>query len=186
MAYIPSSSTISHESGSLRDFSQPVSSRLSHPDIITFLAVAIHRQVDFVPLTWQEGLGLIGRGGTARIGQSHVNYETDFAFKRALVGDHSSHGEDVPYKYETFISELSFLTDPAIRGHPNIASVVGYCWEITDDNKVYPVIVFEKAKGQDLRRWASSFTSSHISFDDRLSVCIDLANALQQLHSNSE
>lgn len=162
------------------------SSKLIHPDLITFLAAVQHRQVDFVPLTWQKGLGLIGRGGTARIGQTHVNCETDFAFKRAFQNEHHSHDEDATHMYEIFITEISILTSPAIRGHPNIANLVGFCWEVTDDNQVYPVIVLEKAKSRDLRRWAASFVSSHISFQDRLGICVDVANSLQVMHSNSK
>ena len=187
MAYIPSSSTFSsQDSYSLDESFSRTSSKLTHPDLITFLAAVQHRQVDFVPLTWQEGLGLIGRGGTARIGQTHVNHETDFAFKRAFQNEHSSHDEDATYMYEIFTMEILILTSPAIRGHPNIAKLVGFCWEVTYGNQVYPVIVFEKAKGRDLRRWAASFESSHISFQDRLGICVDIANALQAIHSNSE
>ena len=186
MAYIPSSSTCSlQDNCSLEEYSPRTSSKLAHPDLITFLAVVQHRQVDFVPLTWQEGLGLIGQGGTARIGQTHVNHETDFAFKRAFQNEQPSH-EDVTYMYKIFITEISILTSPGIRGHPNIANLVGFCWEVTDDNRVYPVIVLEKAKGRDLRRWAASFESSHVSFQDRLGICVGIANALQALHSNSE
>ena len=187
MAYIPSPSTFSSQDNrSLEGSFSCTSSKLTHPDIITFLAAVQQRQVDFVPLTWQQGLGLIGRGGTARIGQIHVNHETDFAFKRAYQNEQSSHDEDATHMYEIFITEILILTSPAIRGHPNIANLVGFCWEVIDDNRVYPVLVFEKANGGDLRRWAASFVSSHLSFQDRLGICVDIANALQAMHNNSE
>ena len=186
MAYIPSTSTfLSQDQSSSTELFSRTPDRLIHPDLITFLAVVQHRAVDFVPLIWQEGLGLIGRGGTARIGQTHVNSGTDFAFKRAVQDKHFNSNEDDTRIYEIFISEIVFLTNPATRGHPNIADLVGFCWEITDDNKVYPVIVTEKAKN-DLRLWAASFISSHVSFHDRLGMCNDIANALQAMHSNSE
>ena len=145
-----------------------------------------HRQLDFVPLTWQAGLGLIGLGGNARISQIHVNFETDFAFKRALRHECSTQDENSTHMYEIFISEVLFLTNPAIRDHPNIANITGICWETTNDNQVYPVIVSEKANGPDLRRWATSFVSSSVSFQDRLGICVDIGNALLAMHSNSE
>lgn len=187
MAYIPSSSTFcSQDDCSLNESSPPSPRKLWNPDLTTFLAIVQHRQVDFVPRTWQEGLGLVGRGGTAHIGQTHINHEVDFAFKRASQLQQFSQEENAARIYEVFITEILMLTDPGIRGHSNIAKLIGYCWEVTEGNAIYPVIVLEKAKGQNLRQWLESFISSHMSFGDRLEMCIDIASALEAMHHNRE
>lgn len=187
MAYIPSSSTLSSQADcSLGSHFSPQPRWIRHPDLITFLAVVQHRQIDYVPLTWQEGLGLIGRGGTARIGQTHVNHEVDFAFKRPSQFDQLGNESNAAHIYEVFVTEILILTDPAIRGHANVANLIGYCWEVTEDNCIYPVLVLEKAKGRNLRQWLESFESSHMSFEDRLGMCVDIASALEVMHKNSE
>ena len=187
MAYIPSLSTRSSQDSCFSD--HPVSrasNRLAHPDLITFLVAVQQRQIDFVPVTWQEGLGLIGQGGTAHISQAQVNNKISFAFKRALRDKFSGCDEDPSSIYEVLTVDILVLTHPAIRDHPNIVNLIGFCWEITDGNQVYPVIVLEKAVGGDLKGWATSLDAGIVSFEAKLGLCIDIANALQVLHNNSE
>ena len=187
MAYVPSLSTRSSQNTSIADLSvSHASNKLTHPHLITFLAAVQQRQIDFVPVTWQEGLGFIGQGGTAHISQVQINNETSFAFKRALRNEASSWVEDSASIYDVLTTDILVLTHPAIQGHPNIVKLIGFCWEITDDNQVYPVIVLEKAGRGDLKGWACSLDATIVSFEAKLGLCVDIGSALQVLHDNSE
>ena len=47
--------------------------RLAHPDLISFLAAAQKYEVEFVPVVWEEGRGLLGQSGTVRINQTMLH-----------------------------------------------------------------------------------------------------------------
>jgi hypothetical protein len=181
MAYIPTFFTLDNgeSSRTIR-----TAGRLEHPDLITLLAAAQRNCVEFVPIIRQEALGLLGKGGTAEISQAMVNLERSFAFKdtsrhRAIdIGD--SGRPKGPYEILTL--ELSILTHPVIRNHPNIVDIEGICWEITKDDHVYPVLLFEKAEHRDLLQFSPSLQAGITSFDAKLSLCIDIARGIYTLH----
>lgn len=175
-------------------------SSLAHPDLITFLAAAQKYNVEFVPVIWQEALGLLGKGGTADINQSMLHTydhdpgdaqkdsrpkDTSFAFKR--ISQYHSEGlvAEGPSLYEVATMELVVLSQQAIRDHPNIVNLEGICWEITSENRAYPVLLYEKAEWGDLGVFAMGFSSDYITFNAKLGFCVDIAKALQLMHGLS-
>lgn len=54
----------------------------SQCDFLRFLGIAQSLQIDFLPITWQPALDIIGQGGTVKIRQSMVILQMSFAFKR--------------------------------------------------------------------------------------------------------
>lgn len=170
---------------------------LAHPDLITFLAAAQKYNVEFVPVVWQEALGLLGKGGTADINQLMLHthgydpqkksrpVDMSFAFKR--VSEYQSEGgvTESSNLYEVLTMELVVLSQQAIRNHPNIVDLEGICWEITDTNRIYPVLLFEKGNWGDLGYFAMGLSGDYCTFNAKLGFCVDIARALQIMHGLS-
>ena len=180
--------------------------RLAHPDLISFLAAAQKYEVEFVPVVWEEGRGLLGEGGTAQINQTMLHThlpvdpsddpdplkntalkENSFAFKRTSqyqmeIDDLEAEGLSL---YDILTREVVVLRQQAIRDHPNIVDLEGICWEVTKTNEIYPVLLFEKGQWGDLSSFASGLRGSWCTFNAKLGFCIDIAKALQIMHSVS-
>ena len=58
-------------------------------------------------------------------------------------------------------NELIVLGHSAIQEHPNIAKLQGLCWDISDD-KIWPVLVFEKSHFDDLYSFATSLVGKEL------------------------
>lgn len=174
---------------------------LAHPDLITFLAVAQKYDVEFVPVVWEEGRGLLGKGGTAFINQSMLythfpvdpsteydplkntaSKETGFAFKRTSQYPHQNGVNEGLGLYEILTIELMILRQQAVCDHPNIVNLEGICWEVTKANEVYPVLLFEKGNWGDLGSFAHGLQGGYCTFNAKLGFCIDIAKGLQVLH----
>ena len=207
MDYFPSSLTCSSEGvpiTQIRTVKRGAGS-LAHPDLISFLAVAQKYDVECVPIVWEEGLGLLGKGGTADINQSMLytrpptddlteydplkntgSKETSFAFKRTSQYQSEGGVTEGSGLYEILTMELLVLSQQAIRDHPNIVNLEGICWEVTTTNQVYPVLLFEKGIWGDLGYFAGSLQGGYSTFNAKLGYCVDMAKGLQVIHGLSK
>lgn len=81
--------------------------------------------------------------------------------------------------------EVSVLGHPLVRSHPNIIRLEGVCWDVSfDEDEVWPVLVFEKARYGDLRKFISTKTGGSINWVDRVKLCADIATAIMLMHSS--
>ena len=187
-----------------RSGSESESAALQNPldvyDLIAFLGAAQTLKIDFLPIIWQPALDHIGQGATAEIREASMNVQTSFAFKRPKFKIPS----DVEFETRvlpSLIAEMSVLSHPSIREFPNIVRLEGICFEIISEGYVFsrekpfdhskggvvPVLVFEKAKYGDLRNFMTTYNvGKTLSLKDRLQFCIDIARAVEEMHSNSE
>ena len=172
---------------------------LNRYDLIAFLGAAQTLKIDFLPITWQPALDHIGQGATAEIREASMNSNISFAFNRPRF----QIAFDVEFETRllpSLIAEISILSHPSIRESPNIVRLEGICWEILSEGQVFsregpfdntrggvvPVLVFEKAKYGDLRNFMTYNLGRSLVLKDRLQLCIDIARAVEEMHSNSE
>jgi hypothetical protein len=152
-------------------------------DFLTFLGIAQSLKIDFLPITWQPALDTVGQGGTAEIRQALINLQTSFAFKRLI----STLPAEEARNFQALIAEISVLGQPSIRDHPNIITLEGICWDvIPETEKVWPVLVFEKARLGDLLAFMEQGAGKKLSLEDRLKLSVDIATAVAEMHSNCE
>lgn len=155
-------------------------------DLITFLGIAQHLNIDFLPISWDTGAN-IGEGGTARISQSSISLGSAFAFKR-LASVHSirSEAQKTPI-YQALVAEIVVLGHKSIRGHPNINRLQGICWDIEPESeRVWPVLVFEKTQHGDLKKFMELGAGAGLDLKNRLKLCAEIATAASHLHMNGE
>ena len=150
-------------------------------DFLDFLGVAQSLKIDFLPIIWQPALDKVGEGDTAEIHQALINTQMTFAFK------HLKRPRSAMEKTQNLlalIAEISILGHPAIRYHPNVASIEGICWDIVDGGKeVWPVLVFEKTRYGDLNRFMTSGPGKELDSKHRLDMLFDVALAVRDLHA---
>jgi hypothetical protein len=145
---------------------------------IAVLALTQRLEIDLLPITWQVSLDSLGQGGQGKINQALVNIQTSFAFK------HFKRDERDPF-WE-IVQEIVVLRHPVVRDHPFIIQLIGICWDIPDNNQVWPVLVFEKTHLGDLYHFARSSIGENLSLKDKLKVCVEIGIALRDMHHNSK
>jgi hypothetical protein len=164
-------------------------------DMITFVAMAQHLQVDLLSLVWQTARGPIGWGGTSEVQEALVDVHTSFAFKRVSEERKSSKKKSDILK--DLIREVSVLSDPSIRQHPKILEIQGVCWDVSSTLHtpgtpnpsqvgIWPVLVFEKSQYGDLKHFIALPVGRELSIDQRLSICLDIGIAIARMHQNRE
>jgi len=146
-------------------------------DLIAFLSVVQKCNVDFLSITWQPTLGILGTGGSGTISQSTFTTDIPLAFKR-----YNQDG-DSDMDFLPLISEVLILSQPPMHDHPHIVNLEGICWEIEPrTEKAVPTLVFEKASW-DLQQFMNVSEGKNMSIDNRLKICADIGSAIMTLHA---
>ena len=168
-----------HSDGTFARYSASASrtNRAVQSDLIAFLSIVQKFGVEYLPITWQPALGMLGVGGSGTIGQSTFMTEKPLAFKRFHISENPDGG------FLPMMSEVLILSQPPIRNHPNIVDLEGICWEVEPrTEKAVPVLVFEKASW-DLQQFMNVREGMDMVFDDRLKICADVGGAIMALHA---
>ncbi|KAL9581393.1 MAG: hypothetical protein Q9212_003924 [Teloschistes hypoglaucus] len=166
-------------------------------DFITFLEIAQNLSIDFLPITWQQALGNIGKGATAEICEALLDVNTSFAFKRRLFEELIELEELTGKILPSVVAEISILLTPSIRHCPHIMNIVGICWDIysgEDDTfsrekplefssaAVVPVLVFDKSRHGDLHTFMTAGVGKDLGYVERLQICIEIATAISLVY----
>jgi Protein tyrosine and serine/threonine kinase len=157
-------------------------------DLISFLAYAQNCNVPLVSLPWHSGLPRLGKGGTGLVVEALVDIERSFAFKRFSPLDVFSRPVPDSRRFQNLLSELAVLQIPHVRDHDNIVDLIAITWEYDrSTRRVWPVLVTPKAKYGDLQSFLlSSEERRAASFEARIKLCIDIANAIDVMHNCSK
>jgi hypothetical protein len=182
VAYITNSGAVeSSATAATNDIKKHANKKASNSpyNLLSLLATAQDRQIDFLSITWDEAAS--ERGGQASISQSFFNEKLSYVFKRL----HRSfkYPADEIIALRAVISEIVVLGHPEIRGHPNIVRLVGVCFEIDAQTKIpWPVLVLQKAEHGDLKKFMESPRGKGLSLRERLDLCVDVAAAITLMH----
>ena len=160
--------------------SKPVhaSEKYADYDFIAVLGLAQRLGIRFLPITWQASRGRIGNGGQATINEALVKLQISFAFK--LFSRPQQH------PFRDLVQEMVALSHPVIQKHEHIVRLEGVCWDITDDDQVWPVLVFQKTHLGALHEFAASNRCRNLSMEDRLNLCADIGTAIRDMHANGK
>jgi hypothetical protein len=151
-------------------------------DLLDFLSIAQRCKVDFLPITWHDGLGPFDAGGSSNLSQSIVDLKTNFAFKR-FIKRHNGRASGL----RDIASEILTLRSEAIKSHPNFVDLLGVCWEFQQQtNSLEPVLVFPKAPLGNLRTFLHCRPNREVPFVTRLALCIDITRAIAVLHDSGK
>jgi len=190
------SGTLSSSASNPADSASSSSAIPSHyHDFLSLLAICQTREIDFVGITWDRALddnsNLIGLGLTSEIRPGTLNLDFTFAFKRLTDSNYAQaalvSGQQRRHQaYEALISEISVLGHPIIRNHENIIRLEGVCWDFlpsSSEEKVRPVLMFEKAKYGDLGRFMRSTHGQKLTWQQKIRLCSNIVRGLATMHS---
>lgn len=155
----------------------------AHLNLYSFFSVAQQYGLEFMPITWEPARESLGVGISGRVNQSVIDVETSLAFKRP--SNYSPNETSRQQMFRAWLLEIAILRSPEIQRHPNIIDLEGIAWEFEDSSTLLPVLVYRKSQLGSLRKYVEARGSS-MSFDQRLSACVDLASGLAALHSCSK
>lgn len=169
-------------------------------NILTYLACVQKCQIDVTDMVPIEAQGILGRGGQAIVVQTQQSLETTLAFKFRIpepsaFGSRSwrnGKGDDAAFR--EICSEVMALGHPEIREHPNIVQLLAVSWELRKKKgwifghtlQVWPMMIFEKASHEDLRKFMTVGEGKDLDLAARVGICADLASALAVVHSNGK
>ena len=112
-----------------------------------------------------------------------MNFGTSFAFKLITEASKSERPDEIIF--QTVTNEVAVLAHPLVRRHPNIVQLQGICWDISDnDDKPWPVLVFEKFDLGDLSTFTESSLWRILVFSQCVKLCLDIGIALLDMHSH--
>lgn len=145
---------------------------------IAVLGLAQRLHVRFLPIQWQKALGQIGKGGQAAINEALINLQMSFAFKLFKY-------RPPQYPFREITQEMAVLCHPVVRKHEHIVRLEGICWDISEDDSVWPVLVFQKSQFGDLHdSFAKWQRFKNLSIEDKLNLCADVGIAIRDMHHN--
>ncbi|KAI1127756.1 hypothetical protein F5Y10DRAFT_242046 [Nemania abortiva] len=149
-------------------------------NLLSFLATAQALIIELLPVTWEAARPHIGDGGTAVLNMSALSLQNSLAFKRIHESTRRRQSEAKIFKILT--NEIVVLGSHFVRQHPNIAQLEGISFEVSrDDDKPWPVLVFEKAQYGDLNHFAQSPIGRQTDINMRLKLCLDIATAVHDM-----
>lgn len=169
-------------------------------DLIDFLDVVQKNKVNFISIDWQQGLDLVGLGGTAEIRESLMNLQTSLAVKRRRFGVSCGSEELETQILPSLIAEISILSHPLFYQNINIVQLEGVGWEVHFKDydipsreetidlsraRIIPTLIFEKTKHGDIHSF-SLHAGRDLGIDEKLNLCIGTAKAIADMHANSE
>lgn len=152
------------------------SKRYADYSFIAVLGLAQRLHIPFLPITWQAPLGRMGKGGQAGINEALANIQISFAFK--LFKRPQEH------PFRDIVQEMVALSHRAVREHEHIVRLEGICWDIPEDDQVWPVLVFQKSHLGDLYSFARRERFKALSIEDKLNLCADVGIAIRDMHYN--
>lgn len=151
-------------------------------NILSFLALVQHFRIQFLEITWQSVRPEIGRGGTSKITEALANLSVSFAFKRFTNQEHEHDEQTEAELYRTFSNKVIVLSQEWARQHPNIVQLEGICWEVCSDNRVLPVLVFEKSQLGDLFSFIRSPFGRTLDMQRRFQLCCEVGKTVTDMH----
>ncbi|KAF1992761.1 hypothetical protein P154DRAFT_583495 [Amniculicola lignicola CBS 123094] len=144
---------------------------------ISFLGLAQRLKIKFLSNRWLTGL--TGLGNRGRGGQATILEGSTLAYKRFKRQGYDGKNID----FQEPVNELLTLTHATVQNHPHVTQLKGLCLDFSDDNQVFPVLVFDMSTLGDLHHFASSEKFQAMSLYDRLQLCLDVGLAIRDLHS---
>ena len=155
-----------------------------HLTMYCFLSLAQSHGLEIMPITWEPGREILGRGASGHVNQSLIDIRTSLAFKK-----HTGDGQNelaVRELLRAWMLEIAILCHPQIQRHPNIIELEGIAWDIDPSRStILPVLVYQRSQLGTLSMHIENNVGK-LSLSHKLKLCFDLASALEMLHSCSK
>ncbi|KAL8655378.1 MAG: hypothetical protein Q9210_000912 [Variospora velana] len=167
--------------------------------LLSFLSYIKTQNIPILPVTKPDIRTVLGQGASFLVNGVELPWDyadpstgTLFpqgevlAFKRAVLNRDMS--DPISDRIRVVFNELLTTCHPPLRSHPNIVKLHGIAFETegpADALNCMPVLVLECAELGNLAEILETARKEDraIDFQDKLSLCIDIAHGLEILHS---
>ncbi|KAL8727441.1 MAG: hypothetical protein Q9166_006029 [cf. Caloplaca sp. 2 TL-2023] len=167
--------------------------------LISFLSYIKTQNIPILPVTKPDIRTVLGQGASflvngVELPRDYVDPVTGtlfpqgevVAFKRAVLN--KDMGDPIADRIRVIFNELLTTCHPPLRSHPNIVKLHGIAFETegpADALNAMPVLVPECAELGNLAEVLETARKEDraIAFQDKISLCIDIAHGLEILHA---
>jgi len=155
--------------------------------LIDFLTVIQKQNVTILPLSYNKGLAILGRGLAGVIQQSTADATTSLAFKEGVPSKHEYDTEQEQDWY-SLLTEIVILQHPTIQKNPHFVDLIGVSFYVEpcggiEKWRAWPLLVTRKANMGDLNSVLRDVSQSFLTDLIRLQLFAEIAEALHVLHS---
>lgn len=167
--------------------------------LLSFLSYIKTQNIPILPATKPDIRTVLGQGASflvngVELPRDYVDPATGtlfpqgmvLAYKRAVLSKDMS--DPISDRIRVIFNELLTTCHPPLRSHPNIVKLHGIAFETegpADALNAMPVLVLEVAELGNLAEILETARKEDraIAFQDKLSLCIDIAHGLEILHA---
>lgn len=167
--------------------------------LISFVSYVKTQDIPILPVTKPDIRTVLGQGASflvngCEVPHTYVDPATGsvfpqgmvVAFKRAILNKEMS--DPIADRIRTIFNELLTMHHPPLRAHPNIVKLHGVGFETegpADSQNAMPVLIVECAELGNLAEVLETARKEDraLSFDEKVSLCIDIAHGLEILHA---
>ena len=167
--------------------------------LISFVSYVKTQDIPILPVTKPDIRTVLGQGASFLVNGCEVPWTyvdpvsgsvfpqgMVVAFKRAILNQEMS--DPIADRIRTIFNELLTMHHPPLRAHPNIVKLHGVGFETegpADSQNAMPVLIVECAELGNLVEVLETARKEDrgLSFDEKISLCIDIAHGLEILHA---
>lgn len=167
--------------------------------LISFVSYVKTQDIPILPVTKPDIRTVLGQGASFLVNGCEVPWTyvdpvsgqvfpqgMVVAFKRAILNQEMS--DPIADRIRTIFNELFTMHHPPLRAHPNIVKLHGVGFETegpADSQNAMPVLIVECAELGNLAEVLETARKEDraLSFDEKISLCIDIAHGLEILHA---
>ena len=171
----------------------------SYNDLIFFLSYIRTQNIPIIPVTKSDVRSVLGQGATflvnsAELPETYVDPVSGRVFpqgmmvamKRAKVNKNME--DPVAGRLRVIFDDLLILHHPPLSAHPNIVDILGISFDtegLIGNQNAVPVLIMECAELGNLAEVLETARKEGrpLNFDDKMSLCLDIAQGLEVLHS---
>ncbi|PVH99786.1 hypothetical protein DM02DRAFT_656069 [Periconia macrospinosa] len=162
----------------------------SRNTLLSFLGTAQLLSVDLLPITWNPALKDVGAGGMATLHERSISRNLSLVFKRVDPNNFPHYTEKATEDmvYRTLAAEIATARHYEVVESDYLAHLEGVCWDIERGGKVWPVLVYEKARYGSLKSIVESpqiVAPTTLDVTAKLRICTHIARGLATLHHSA-
>ncbi|CAF9913320.1 MAG: hypothetical protein ALECFALPRED_008750 [Alectoria fallacina] len=178
----------------------PTSATILQDSLISFLSYIKTQNIPILPVTKPDIRSVLGQGASfmvngAEVPETYVDPVSGtvfpqgmtVAFKRAIL-NRAVMKDPIAGRIHVILNELLTMHHPPLRAHPNIVKLLGVGFETegpSDDQRAMPVLIPECAELGNLAEVLETARKEDrpLEFEEKLSLCLDIAHGLEILHA---
>lgn len=155
------------------------------PSLIDLLNTIRLHDFSILPISYQAGHGILGRGLSGDIRQLGADAETMLAFKQG-ISSMRERDDDEHQDWNSLATELTVLGHPAIRANHRIIQLLGVAFSVDSsmgpDAKAWPFLITRRSE---LGNMESFLSNTEGGPDDKLrwELFVGVTEAMYLLHT---